>query len=246
MFIDFDVLDGCFRNVFFRSLDFWGRCDNAGESHLIVADVKADGARHKAIIVFTFNSSERSVLFLFVGKIFVQGLFVALYIKGFANDLDEKRDDHGFGRGVGMESPFAGDAFYDVFLGLFAGIEFVVNRGDLIENKPGLVAVQIAILVFRLKGIGFDDQKRAVVKSSYLGRLPCQQVVVDMSVPFGNDFRLVPVEHPMSVQNQDVGVVRRGTATAHIDNREITVGYFLRAVRKFPYLQVAVLVGGKG
>ena len=59
------------------------------QRHFVEADVKADGACHKEVVVRALFGTEGAVRFFFVVEVFVDAAFVAFDIKAFADYFDE-------------------------------------------------------------------------------------------------------------------------------------------------------------
>ena len=112
------------------------------------------GGCHDAVVVVAFDGAHLfAVVFEFVNIEFEDGVDAALYVEAVAQGFDEEVDDHGLGGGVGVESPFPGATFADVYLG-GAAVEVGVFAGDFVED----VFEVVAFGAFGFEGVCFDYQ----------------------------------------------------------------------------------------
>ena len=109
--------------------------------------MKAYGTGHKKVIVLADDGSITAVGLFLVGEVFVEAALVAFDVHAFADYLDEVGDYHGLGDAVGVEAVAFWDTFDDFVFALLAGVEVFINGAYLVEDIPGLVAVDIAVAV---------------------------------------------------------------------------------------------------
>ena len=203
--------------------------------------MQADGSHHDPVVVVVGGGAERAVVLLLVDGHLGDGVQVALNVGLVADASHEVGDDHRLGLAVGVEAVFRGDALGNLRLRGSADVEVVVHPGDAAEDKFRLVAVRVVVL--GLDGVALDDQLGVVVERGYLCRLPGQQVVVDVPVPFRHHLGCAAEHHPVAVYDEYVAPVRVLAPSAHVHGDEVAACHALFGLlRQHPHLQQAAPV----
>lgn len=192
--------------------------------HFVEADVQTDGAGHEKVIVLARDSTIGTILFSFVEEIFIKTACVAFGVEVVADDFNESGNDFLFGFYVGVVSILARFAFPNVPFALTTCIEIWVDILDLFEDEDGLVAIHVAVAVFSLECVAFDDEECVVVEGGYLCRLPSKNIHINMTVPLSNDRRTTTINEVDAVENTDNGEVGLRGATTDVDHDKVAVG----------------------
>lgn len=85
--------------------------------------METNGASHENIVMSADNGTIGTVGFDFVLQVFVDTLFVTLYIKPLTNDADKRGNYHRFGCDVRVESIFPWHALANLIFRLAAVVE---------------------------------------------------------------------------------------------------------------------------
>lgn len=200
----------------------------------------AYAASDENVVVFALLCPEAAVGLALEYVKLVASQLVVLDVAVVAQCIYHCVDKSRLGVAVHVETPTGGCRRIYFVAYRLSCIKVVVLPGNGVENVG-----RASVVARCLECVALYNQQCLVVEGGYLCRLPCQQVVVDVSTPLRHKFHDVVAEQSATVEYGNNRVVGFARASAYIYRYDVSVAYLDVVLRHLPYVQESVLLGNK-